>query len=232
MKVRLDSIDLDVSIQCRASIDTGTVNEYAEAMTAGDKFPPIALFGTEKRSWIGDGWQRVLAARQIGLHTIDADLHSGGRIAALKHALGANIRHGLRRSNADKRRCVEIALREFPKLSNRAIAEMCGVDKNTVEAVRGPTGENHQLKRTGRDGKERPAHRESAVPAPAAGRPADENVTERPHSEVPHAKAGPPSSGMMFAKIAVMNLEEIREDDMERDQAFGHVKGWLEDHGA
>jgi hypothetical protein len=62
VKIRVDSIDLDVSIQCRANINTGTVNEYAERMIEGDKFPPVVLFGTEKRSWIGDGRHRIMAA--------------------------------------------------------------------------------------------------------------------------------------------------------------------------
>jgi hypothetical protein len=161
MKVRLDSIDLDVSIQCRATIDTGIVNEHAERMTEGDKFPPIVLFGNAKRSWIGDGRHRVMAARQVGLHQIDADLRPGGRIDALKHGLHANGVHGLRRSDADKHRCVEIALREFPKLSSRAIAEMCGVDHEMVDGLRPhPLAENANATRTTKDGRQYPAHRE------------------------------------------------------------------------
>lgn len=35
-------------------------------------------------------------------------------------------------ANADKRRCIEIALAEFPKLSSSAIAEMCGVSDQFV----------------------------------------------------------------------------------------------------
>jgi len=52
------------------------------------------------------------------------------------HALLANAANGLRRSNADKRRCVEIALKEFGKLSSRAIAELCGVSHPFVDGLR------------------------------------------------------------------------------------------------
>lgn len=155
-EVKLASIELDASIQCRAAIDTATVNEYAERMTAGVQFPPVVLFSAGSRNWIGDGWHRVLSASQIGALSIAAEVHDGGRAAALKHALGANATHGHKRTNADKRRCVEIALREFPNMSNRVIAEMCGVDHKTVADARPvPTGEIPQF--IGKDGKRRPA---------------------------------------------------------------------------
>ena len=61
----------------------------------------------------------------------------------------------------DKRRCVEIALREWPKLSNPIIAELCGVGINTVLRHRPDTNlANGQVElRIGRDGKERPVTR-------------------------------------------------------------------------
>ena len=68
-----------------------------------------------------------MAAEQIDALDIPAELRKGGRVDALKYALGANAIHGQRRSNLDKRRCVEIAVKEFAGLSSRAIAELCGV---------------------------------------------------------------------------------------------------------
>lgn len=236
VKILVGAIELDTSIQCRAQIDTATVNEYAERMTAGDKFPPILVFGSADRCWIGDGWHRVLAALQISLKKIDADLRRGNRTDALKHALSANTVHGMRRTNADKRRCVEIALREFPKLSSRAIAEMCGVSPQSVLNIRPePTVQNGQSKRIGRDGKERPAtakSNEGSPPQEDAKHEEPEKFQEPETYRSERPRAGPPCFGMQFARIAVLNLEEIREDDAEREEAFGHVKGWLIDHGA
>lgn len=70
---------------------------------------------------------------------------------------------------ADKRRCVEIALREFPKLSSRAIADMCGVGDQLVRSL----AETSQLRESrsseklvGKDGKERPATQPKRVPEP------------------------------------------------------------------
>jgi hypothetical protein len=45
---------------------------------------------------------------------------------------------------------------------------------------------------------------------------------------LPPPKLGAPSNGMQFARIAIMKLEEIRDDDLERDQAFTHVRRWLD----
>ena len=166
MRLTLSAVELDNSIQCRASIDTALVNEYAERMTEGDEFPPIEVFGSKAKCWIGDGWHRVMAALQISADKIDARLNSGGRAEALKHALGANALHGHRRSNADKRRCVEIALREFPKLSSRAVAKLCGVDHKTVEGMRPEAiGEVPQSTRTTSDGRQYPAKRIGFVSA-------------------------------------------------------------------
>jgi hypothetical protein len=217
--VSLAAIELDTSIQCRAAIDTAVVNEYAERMSEGDTFPPVEVFGTKTKCWIGDGWHRVLAAKQNGAEAIEARLTPGGRTDALKHALGANAMHGHRRSNADKRRSVEIALREFPKLSSRAIAKMCGVGHHLVEDARPQLGESTSSTRTGLDGKERPATREPAsAPREAHAR---ERRSERP-------VLGPPSNGMQFARMAIMDLEQIRPDDVERAEAFTLVREWID----
>jgi hypothetical protein len=114
---------------------------------------------------------------------------------------------------------VAIALREYPKLSDRAIAEMCAVSDRFVNDMRRalspganyshlltPTGCNDYTLRTGRDGKQYPAHPKAAphttgtgsVEAPATPAPADP----------PKRKLGPPSLGMQFARMAVMDLEE------------------------
>lgn len=191
MKLALDAVGLDTSIQCRAAIDTGVVNDYAERMEAGDAFPPIDVYGTAKKCWLADGWHRTLAARQRGAETIDARLHPGGRPDAVKHALGANALHGHRRTNAGKRRCVEIAVREFPKLSSRAVAKLCGVGHEMVDAAR-PLAETANATRTTSDGRQYPAHRE-----PAASLPAEAETTETarlPKLGRPRSAADPPAT--------------------------------------
>ena len=40
-------------------------------------------------------------------------------------------------------------------------------------------------------------------------------------------KLGPPSDAMQFARMAVLDLEQIRKDDTQRKKAFIFVKGWI-----
>jgi len=162
MRLKLSSIEMDTSIQCRASIDTATVSEYAERMTEGDAFPPVVVYGTAQKCWIADGWHRIMAANQIGLLDIEATVIPGGRIDALKAALSANSAHGIRRTNQDKRRAVEIALREFGKLSTAALSDLCGVSRPFVESLR-PKDATVASLRTGADGKQYPATRRTSV---------------------------------------------------------------------
>ena len=53
----------------------------------------------------------------------------------------------------------------------------------------------------------------------------EETPTECAHGRKP--TLAPPCSGMMFARMAVMQLERISEDDSERAQAFEFVKEWV-----
>jgi len=221
MNIKIENIKLDVSIQCRAAIDTTIVNDYAGRMIEGDKFPPIELYGTQTECWIGDGWHRILAAKQIGAVDIPATLHAGGWIEALKHALGANALHGHRRTNADKRRCVELALKEFSKLSSRAIADMCGVSAEMVNSIRSTQlSESDTSTRTGKDGKNHPAKQQLA----------DNEPTAKEGKQKKSQKLGPPCNGMQFAQMAIMDLEQIRRNDKERTKAFNTVKEWIKDN--
>lgn len=151
--VNLTAINFDSATQIRAEIDDPTVNAYAEAMAAGEKFPPATLFKDGERYIIGDGWHRLLAAQKNGDVTFPCTIGGAGRREAIRFALSANAKHGLPRSNADKRKSVEIALREFPKLSDRTLAEMCAVSHTTVQRIREDQVAQSATSRNGKDGK-------------------------------------------------------------------------------
>ncbi len=72
-------------------------------MKAGDEFPPVTLYGTSTKAWVGDGWHRIAAARMNGADSIEADLKRGGRQNAVRYALKANAMHGAKRTKADER---------------------------------------------------------------------------------------------------------------------------------
>ena len=121
-KIKLSEIVTDAGTQVRAGLNEATVTDYAEALAEGAKFPPVVVFHDGSRYIAADGFHRIHAAVRNGATQIECDVHKGSKSDALKFALGCNAHHGLRRTNADKRHAVELALREFPKASNVAIA--------------------------------------------------------------------------------------------------------------
>jgi hypothetical protein len=102
----LTSIRTDGNTQARESLSEAVIGEYAEALTRGDQFPLIDVYFDGDAYWLADRFHRVKAAAQVGQDTIAAIVHEGGQREALLHAVGANDTHGLRRSNADKRKAV------------------------------------------------------------------------------------------------------------------------------
>ena len=138
-EIVLDQIQAGGTTQMRAAgIDPGVVADYADAMDAGAVFPPIIVFHDGKSYWPGDGFHRIEAARRIGLDVIAADVREGGERDALLFAASANAAHGLRRTQADKRKSVETLLRDpkWSKWSDREIGKACAVDHKTVGRVR------------------------------------------------------------------------------------------------
>jgi hypothetical protein len=154
VRLRLDSIRLDAGTQTRAHIDDITVAEYAEAMLRGDRFPPVVVFQHDGDFILADGFHRVKAARRAKLKHILAEVRQGARSDALRFALGANHKHGLRRTNADKRRAVEMAIAAFGNLSDHLLADLCGVSQSFVSNIRQQlNAEISSTPRLGKDGK-------------------------------------------------------------------------------
>ena len=136
--VPIHSIRAEASAQARVALDEDALEEYAEAMRAGAVFPPVVVFFDGETYWLADGFHRLAAALAAELETLLAEVRPGGLREAQLHAIGANALHGIRRTNADKRRAVELLLadEEWSQWSDRAIAKCCGVSNVTVSSYR------------------------------------------------------------------------------------------------
>lgn len=135
--LNLSDITLSNALRVRHSVDQNVVEDYAEAMKAKAVFPPIDVFSVGNTGYLlVDGWHRYYASRLIEKTKIHAEVHDGDESEALKFALKSNCKHGLRRSNADKRRCVELAIKHWPDITNRALSEICGVSHTFINKVR------------------------------------------------------------------------------------------------
>lgn len=136
--LEISAIRQDEQIQPRQALNKAVVTEYSFAMKQGDEFPPIIVFYDGSKYWLADGYHRIAAAQVNGDLEIIAERKSGSRRDAILYAVGANSTHGLRRTNADKRRVVERLLQdlEWCQMSDNAIAQQCGVSHSFVGKLR------------------------------------------------------------------------------------------------
>jgi hypothetical protein len=143
-KLSIGLIKVDGGTQTREALNRDVVAEYAEAMLEGADFPPVVVYYDGSDYWLADGFHRYAAHRFLRANThrefeqISAIVRQGHRRDAVLFSVGANANHGLRRTNADKRRAVETLLMdpEWSKWSDREIARKCGVNNSMVSRMR------------------------------------------------------------------------------------------------
>jgi ParB-like chromosome segregation protein Spo0J len=138
--VVVKALRLEAACQCRVAITQDVAEEYAQAYRDKIELPPIVVCELPEGDLIVvDGFHRVSGAILAGREWLPATVHAGeSMVDATVLALGANQSHGLRRTNADKRRTVEMALSlpDADELSDRQIAKQCGVHHELVARIR------------------------------------------------------------------------------------------------
>lgn len=209
MIVDLDKIVASPEAQSRERLDDDVVSRYAEAMRAGDSFPSPIVFFDGAVNWLADGFHRVAARRLAGIASIPCDVRKGGKREAILHSVGANATHGLPRTNADKRRAVEMLLRdaEWGAKSDRWIAEKAAVSGPFVAKLR-PSGANvctSNAAREGKDGKTYPAPEKKSDAKKSA--PASVPSPSSPRLP-PHANAE--VHQRIMADVAAMTPDEFK----------------------
>lgn len=137
-KIKIALIKQDGGTQSRDKMNADVIKEYASAMADGVEFPPVVLFQDGSSYWLGDGFHRVSAAIKAKAKVISAEVRQGTFRDAILFSLSANHTHGLRMTNADKRRSVSRLLddQEWSQWSNREIARRCGVSDPFVMQMR------------------------------------------------------------------------------------------------
>lgn len=214
--ITLDLIDIYGGTQTRVKTNEEVIENYTEAMNAGVVFPPISAYYDGATYWLADGFHRYLAAKRIGLPAISAEVKPGGRIEALKHALGANATHGVYRTNADKRNAVGIALEEWPNRANPVIAEICKVSVELVRTRRQELVQAGKIEQPehliGRDGKEYPAEVEK-VPRGKEEAPSSEK-TEGGGGGRPSSKGEGGAAGGTNAELERESRAMVRRGEM------------------
>lgn len=198
VELGLAEVSVDGGTQTRADGTVpAVVEEYADLLRAGVELPPVEVVEEDVMHWLWDGFHRYQAARLAGRDTVRCRITPGTLADARWLALSANKAHGLRRSNADKRRAVELALAIHPEMSDRAIAEHCGVSDPFVGSVRKQVLTVSTLDtRTGKDNKQYPAPPKQDPAAVVAPAPADEYDPFADAVDVADYGEGPPDEGL------------------------------------
>lgn len=204
----LARIRLDGGTQSRAALDEDVISDYVEHL---DELPAPVVFHDGADYWLADGFHRVRAHERAGKTRITVEVRQGSSRDAILYSVGANVSHGLRRTNADKRRAVEMLLRdeEWGGKTNRWIAKACGVshrfasllrDQLATVATCAPNDTPGQP-RLGQDGKLYVVKRKPA-PEPTRERGLPPRTDdEQPQSDVPPMIGGRPRIQFDDAKM-------------------------------
>lgn len=140
-----ETIDLEPSVirtdggtQARAELNNETVQDYTEIYAAGGELPAVKAHFDGENYWLDDGFHRLQAAKNAKKTTIRVEVRQGTQRDAILASTGANADHGLRRTNADKRRAVLRLLNddEWGKWSDHEIARHTKVSNKTVGNIR------------------------------------------------------------------------------------------------
>ena len=151
--IEVKSLVLDGAAQPRSSMLSDVVSAYAERMVfdearrlvldpEGEPWAPIVVFHDSSAPEVGflvaDGFHRAHAASQAGLALIQCEVRQGGAREAFVYSLGVNATHGQPRTNLDKRRVVERALRDasLRTHTNARLGALCKVSAPFIAAMR------------------------------------------------------------------------------------------------
>lgn len=156
----LDQIKQDSALQVRVKLSDETIAEYAREMNDGADFPPVDVFYDGSNYLLANGFHRYSAARSIGRNEISARVHQGAQRDAVLFAIGVDTKIGLRRSNEDKNKVVELLLNddEWKTWSDGKLAKLAGVSDRFVAKLRKertPNGSEMTSVKYTKDGEDR-----------------------------------------------------------------------------
>lgn len=169
-QIELGLIRIDCGTQSRVDIDQQTVSTYVELVKEGTVFPPVTVFFDGNHHYLADGFHRYFAHKGAGHDEILATVINGTLRDAVLASLEANSTHGLPRTNADKRKAVQMMLDDFEwsDWSNVEIARRCRVSHTFVNKLRPSDGSAKKHIRGGKEverveGKQKPVDTKAPV---------------------------------------------------------------------
>lgn len=148
--VELSRIQILPSFQSRVKTNPETVHDYEDLMRDGVIFPPLfvvqivddegEIVHSDERLYLVDGFHRFMAFKNVypTANKITVQFLQQTKTDASWTSVESNQQHGLRRTNEDKVRCVNMALQisGSEDMSDREIAKRVGVSHEFVRQQR------------------------------------------------------------------------------------------------
>lgn len=215
--MKFSEIRIDGGTQMRSELDQSRVKEYADKMREGEVFDPILTVYDGTTHWLVDGFHRYFAAQECGFKDISVTYKPGSLEDAQDLSLGANGKHGLSRTNADKRKAVETALsmaRHAGK-SDREIAKLCEVSVPFVSAIRRPEVKDKQEKNRQQSEKNQQSDNNPTEQMGVKGLHPDSDLTDPPPSVT--QDYGPSDEELRANEMTIRANEKIITDMLESD---------------
>lgn len=227
--VKFADIRTDGGTQSRVELNPETVADYAQLIRDGVQLPPMRIYDDGLDLWLADGFHRLAGYRAAGIDEVEAAVLPGSKRDAILYSVGANAEHGLRRTNADKRRAVEILLadEEWSEKSDRWVADKCRVTHPFVAKVRSQVvtvttcqpeqrdswHENPETEpaREGKDGKR---YKQPAAARPNAPKQEDHGG---PDATQPEPKPKPQTIKQLESRIEALEQRLIKSTYNERE---------------
>ena len=137
-RLPISAITTDPKTQLRGGLDLTAIEDYAADMKAGDEFPPLLCVHDGSKYYLFDGYHRLQAAIDSGIKELHVRVTAGSLEDASLAAAFVNQKHGVRRSNANKRNAVALVLsrKEAEGVSSREIARILRVSHTFVSRIR------------------------------------------------------------------------------------------------
>jgi FtsZ-binding cell division protein ZapB len=136
----LKRVTIDEGIQSRAELDHNLIDEYAQAIGDGAKFPPPVVFFDGSTYWLAGGFHRYFAHKNVGNAATTFEIRTGTKRDAILLSVKENDQHGKRRTAQDKRKAVMLLLHDeiWNKWSDREVAVATNTSHPFVSALRNP----------------------------------------------------------------------------------------------
>lgn len=137
--MKLNQLTIDGGTQSRVKIIQEAVDEYAEALKGGSRFPPVLVYYDGIKYYLTDGFHRYFAHQKAGIRDIEVQIVNGTLRDAILRSFSVNAENGRHRSNEDKRNAVQAMLDDFEWQfwNSVEIAKACRVSVTLVETMRG-----------------------------------------------------------------------------------------------